>query len=128
MAYRCRPKAQSIFFLLNGVLFASFHASVVDEPLPINMTLVYGTFLNNKLICTFGTDEQIQNSDSEPSCYEPYKNVTHLLPDGTKTQPYLPYQSIGGNGKVLTCETEIPNGKLIKCDYLPYYVSTKAQM
>ncbi|XP_055894186.1 uncharacterized protein LOC106069331 isoform X3 [Biomphalaria glabrata] len=102
MAYRCRPKAQSIFFLLNGLLFASFHASVVDEPLPINMTF-----------------------NIEPSCYEPYKNVMHLLPDGTKTQPYLPYKPFGDNGKILECETEIPNGKFIDCDYKPYYVSTK---
>ncbi|KAK0052443.1 hypothetical protein Bpfe_018027 [Biomphalaria pfeifferi] len=128
MAYRCRPKAQSFFFLLNGLLFASFHASVVDEPLPINMTLVYGTFLNNKLICTFGTDEQIQYSNIEPSCYEPYKNVMHLLPDGTKTQPYLPYRPFGDNGKILACETEIPNGKLMECDYKPYYVSTKCSV
>ncbi|KAH9489039.1 hypothetical protein Btru_039695 [Bulinus truncatus] len=93
------------YFFFLGFNFSSLYARiVVEEPLPENWTLQANGYI-------------------EPKCASKYKDIKSVRPDGQPSSPFLKFES--PQGVSLQCDADIPNGKLLRCDYIPPYVGTQ---
>ncbi|CAL1545288.1 unnamed protein product [Lymnaea stagnalis] len=110
-----KSSRSGIVFILMSIFFRVIVNTKI-QPLPSDISLIYGEYNNHKLYCKFETMQVIQKSEGlvEPVCFEKFKDMTQTLPDGNVTHPYLKYGAV--KGYVPECEKlNVENGDVGTC-------------